>query len=159
MLQKTIKPTLMISDHIVHHCVIYKKIARCKKPLEVLVLQGLPTDPNKLSASHALGGNSNDNSSMSKGALLNISDVSCHCIYPSQTCINLNVGELEQTSLSYKRCGRNASSTPSQGPETLRCQGQDAATDGMTFGHNMSLLDPSGNASIIIMANTCVHDS
>ncbi|KAL3599022.1 hypothetical protein D5086_006940 [Populus alba] len=98
---------------------LHKDELQEKEQLEVL--QGLPTDPNKLSASHALGGNSNDNSSMSKGALLNISDVSCHCIYPSQTCINLNVGELEQTSLSYKRCGRcrNASSTPSQGPKTL----------------------------------------
>ncbi|XP_011034011.1 PREDICTED: probable transcriptional regulator SLK2 [Populus euphratica] len=85
---------------------------------QIEVLQGLPTDPNKLSASHALGGNSNDNSNMSKGALLNISDVSCHYIYPSQTRINSKMGELEQTSLLYKRCGRNASSTPSQGPKT-----------------------------------------
>nr|APA20139.1 SEUSS-like 2 [Populus tomentosa] len=101
---------------------LHKDELQEKEQLEVL--QGLPTDPNKLSASHALGGNSNDNSNMSKGALLNISDVSCHCIYPSQTCINSNVGELEQTSLSYKRCGRcrNASSTPSQGPKTLSAE-------------------------------------
>ncbi|KAI9398087.1 hypothetical protein POPTR_003G121800v4 [Populus trichocarpa] len=99
---------------------LHKDELQDKEQLEVL--QGLPTDPNKLSASHALGGNSNDNSNMSKGALLNISDVSCHCIYPSQTCINSNVGELEQTSLLYKRCGRNASSTPSQGPKTLSAE-------------------------------------
>ncbi|KAH8513490.1 hypothetical protein H0E87_006672 [Populus deltoides] len=46
---------------------LHKDELQEKEQLEVL--QGLPTDPNKLSASHALGGNSNDNSNMSPKTL------------------------------------------------------------------------------------------
>jgi hypothetical protein len=82
------------------------------------VPQCFPTEPNKLSTSHFPSGNSNDNSIMSKGGLLNSSDMVRHCIFP-KSCISSNVGKLEQPSLLYERCERSASSTPSQVPKTL----------------------------------------
>ncbi|KAJ6962498.1 hypothetical protein NC652_001225 [Populus alba x Populus x berolinensis] len=138
MLQKSIEPPLMILDQIVYHHLIYKKIATYKKLFLFPVPHCFPTDPNKLSTSHFPSGNSNDNSIMSKGGLLNSSDMVRHCIFP-KSCVRSNVGKLEQPSLLYERCERSASSTPSQVPQDFECQEQDAATDGMTFDHKLNI--------------------
>ncbi|KAL9406397.1 hypothetical protein Peur_003369 [Populus x canadensis] len=117
------------------------------------VPQCFPTEPNKLSTSHFPSGNSNDNSIMSKGGLLNSSDMVRHCIFP-KSCISSNVGKLEQPSLLYERCERSASSTPSQVPKTLSihaaCQEQDAATDGMTFDHKTLVAVASGMHQVVL---------
>ncbi|KAL3609959.1 hypothetical protein D5086_000979 [Populus alba] len=132
MLQKSIEPPLMILDQIVYHHLIYKKIATYKKLKLILVPQCFPTDPNKLSTSHFPSGNSNDNSIMSKGGLLNSSDMVRHCIFP-KSCISSNVGKLEQPSLLYERC-----------------QEQDAATDGMTFDHKTLVAVASGMHQVVL---------
>ncbi|KAG6791757.1 hypothetical protein POTOM_000890 [Populus tomentosa] len=143
------------SDRVYHH-LIYKKIATYKKLKLILVPQCFPTDPNKLSTSHFPSGNSNDNSIMSKGGLLNSSDMVRHCIFP-KSCMSSNVGKLEQPSLLNERCERSASSTPSQVPQDFeysvgisQCQEQDAATDGMTFDHKTLVAVASGMHQVVL---------
>ncbi|KAG6788370.1 hypothetical protein POTOM_004435 [Populus tomentosa] len=88
--------------------------------------------PSLQSTSHFPSGNSNDNSIMNKGGLLNSSDMVRHCIFP-KSCISSNVGKLEQPSLLYERC-----------------QEQDAATDGMTFDHKTLVAVASGMHQVVL---------